>query len=367
MSSGGTSLSRDESLWIDQVLPWLVFPTISAFATYQMISHFIVSDLDTKVGTHCSPLSLSPTPNLLPYTGIEPLDEHICRIVSFFQVSMEDATLPFFIEFFASFSILATIPYIEGARHGRGRWLSLPLVVGILYQTIPVGLVMPLYWLIFILSGAANVHKQLEGTNLDDFPGFEHIHGESMLVGLSAGYFPFTLLMIIKRKPTLTALWQLFPIYMTLLTRVYRYLFPSTLLGPNTPVIKIIYFFRFLLTAACHLVLWSKHINHLTIKQLVIPSMHPLSASEATLALGVHNFLKWDAASAFLSSMIATLWFAEDIRQVRHLCIWYILATIILGPGAAIAGIFYLRESILEKKRMELLEKRESEREQKSQ
>ncbi|KAH0830261.1 hypothetical protein J3R83DRAFT_1625 [Lanmaoa asiatica] len=63
-----------------------------------------------------------------------------------------------------------------------------------------------------------------------------------------------------------------------------------------------------------------------------------------SLTDGVHEFIKWDLIFGAGSVMLATFWMADSALSLVGILIWYGIATIALGPSAAITGVFLWRE-----------------------
>ncbi|GLB35146.1 hypothetical protein LshimejAT787_0207110 [Lyophyllum shimeji] len=72
--------------------------------------------------------------------------------------------------------------------------------------------------------------------------------------------------------------------------------------------------------------------------------------SELPTSAGIRalNLLKWDLALGFGSSILATLWFASNLKQIIALFAWNVIATPVLGPGAALTGAALWREASLQ-------------------
>jgi hypothetical protein len=46
----------------------------------------------------------------------------------------------------------------------------------------------------------------------------------------------------------------------------------------------------------------------------------------------------------FGSSLFGTLWFAGNAKQVALIALWDVIATVVVGPGAAVSGVLLWRE-----------------------
>jgi hypothetical protein len=59
------------------------------------------------------------------------------------------------------------------------------------------------------------------------------------------------------------------------------------------------------------------------------------------------DFLQWDGVFGFGSTLLATLWFAKNTSQFFGILLWNVIASVVVGPGAAIAAVALFREAQL--------------------
>jgi hypothetical protein len=43
-------------------------------------------------------------------------------------------------------------------------------------------------------------------------------------------------------------------------------------------------------------------------------------------------------------SLLGTLWFARNAKQVVLITLWNVIVTVVVGPGAAVSGVLLWRE-----------------------
>lgn len=121
-----------------------------------MFGHGQHAGTSTKLVHKCIP----PTPFTLPYTGIASIDTSLCPLVAFFDTMLEpEHNIPFNVELLTGLAALAIVPYLEAARTGRNAMLELHWVIGVVYQKFTGAVILPLYWMLFIVTGTAGLHR----------------------------------------------------------------------------------------------------------------------------------------------------------------------------------------------------------------
>jgi hypothetical protein len=322
-----------------------------------MFGYLATSGTSVRIQRHCvpseTPLHAIPLPNRLQYTGIRELDLQLCGYVVFFHNVIKPVNNPFTTDFLVTLTTYATILYFEAARHGRSRVLALPVIVGLLYQIYSIAVIYPLYWLAFIWTGAASLHKR---------PGGEHTkidqaHAEGILFSIFVGFLVPTACMFIMDDPYVTAIWQVFPLLMTISQLAHRLFRPSSRYPySGYPTVRASYILLFVLASSYHIgIAWPKFKDTALLKHLFAPTITP-NSEMMTLELGVLEFLKLDAAFSTATIVLASLWFARNFKEILLLVGWYVVAIVLVGPGAAVAGVFLWRESLLNAQRLVAVE-----------
>jgi len=79
----------------------------------------------------------------------------------------------------------------------------------------------------------------------------------------------------------------------------------------------------------------------------MIPPTTSLDPATISITEGAAAFLKWDMIFGAGSTVLMTLWFARNLTDLVLLVLWHALATIAVGPGAAISGAMLWREATI--------------------
>lgn len=377
-----TLVKQSRNIYIDKVIPWLVFPTIALLGGVGFYhGYFIFLPFETKVkaATPCSgpPLPLSIPirsdvphyPSESPSSGLSICFDRKCNsrevltedktllssvragseitylpLMCFrgkcdtLEVSVEDTYTKLLssVGSRVSLAVFASISYVEGTRDKRNAWIHALVVPFVLSGTLSAGMLVPIYWLQFILSGIPNIRVHQEVPSSADLAQSQDVPWPW---GLIVGCILQTLLSFIRPGPYIAPIWELFPALVDITQLVVR---PNPMLPPvrQKPYKSAsrTYFTLFFLTAAFHIVpnLWR----------------NPTSTTPTTRGEVLQLFETYDRDSdadwAHLSSMLASLWFAHNLRDFAEICGWYVLVSKFLGPNAKIAAVFYWRERIPE-------------------
>ncbi|KAJ7184318.1 hypothetical protein C8R46DRAFT_457470 [Mycena filopes] len=326
---------------LNTYIPLILFPVLSALAL-----KLILRNLDTAAGLtpylehQCSPPSLheSPHPYRLSYTGLDALDATVCGFVAFFHLALTPTVRPLLTYFLGTSLPLLALPALEAHRRGHSAILSLPVLVGLAGQLFTVGAVLPLYWLVFILSGAAHVAPSPSRTTQ-----ISSAHAQATVFSLFiVGVISACLLVL--SDPHVTALWQLFPLYQFIAQTVHilvRPLANSTAHGFGW--IQALYVTSFIAGSSLHL---GTIAAAPSVASVFLPRMGP-PAVRVTPELLVLDVLQWDSIFAFGSTLLATVWFARTTRQALAIAVWNVVGSVVVGPGATIAAVALWRESHL--------------------
>jgi hypothetical protein len=305
--------------------------------------------LHAQCGESVVHLNTTASSYMLPYTGLQAVDNRLCGLVAMFHVALSPHNRPFFLYFFASAGSISLVQATEAARKTPSPFLGnpIPFIVGMLSQVMTLGATLPLYWLIFILSGA---HSR-KG---DARSGARVLktHAEAINLSMLIGVFIPTALLFLLDNPYVTALWQPFPLYMYIVQLVYLRLRPFSP-GSGYRIIQGIHISNFVISAvAHHLFIVSPVMNgdesvFAELKRLFVPSIDVLDPATVTLEQGVMDVFKWDFVLSVVSGILATLWFARNWTELLGILGWYVMISMSLGPGAAAAGVIAWRESQL--------------------
>ncbi|KAJ7611585.1 hypothetical protein FB45DRAFT_1037239 [Roridomyces roridus] len=325
---------------MSKYLSLFVFPVLSALALKLTFGNLMEAGMQPYIEQNCPPLPTSAQPHRLNYTGFDSVDGAICGLVYFFHLALTPDVLPFLTYFMGNFMPLAALLSFESFRQGRHPLLAFPVVFGLLMQVMTVGAKTPIYWLIFILTGAAQ--RQVDGPKTT----ITSAHAQSVAFGLFIGAVVPTVCLVVLEDSHVTAIWQLFPLWQYLAQSAHLLVCPaSTHKESGYPWVQALYIAAFVFGSSVHVGTLAKANTLEGVKAALMPSLNSLNSAPPHLK--VKDFLQWDAFFGFSSTLLATLWFAENASQIMVIALWNIFASVLLGPGAAIAAIALWRESNL--------------------
>ena len=313
----------------------ILFPALAYGARHFLSGHFTKAGGFTLLGGQCPP---NPGPYNIRYSGLAPVDTFLCVLVTFFQSNMASETFPFTADFMVSWSPFVALTFVESTRSGRPTILAFPATLGLFYQTQGAGVVFPLYWLALILFGNASMSPAAAR--------IDQAKAEATLFAILIGFAVPSALLLTLQDPTVTALWNFFPLGMWLAQTCHFFFRPSSRFHTSGYwTVQATYTFTFIFSAIAHVtVFWFAKDNLLFLKSLYIPPIASLDPTKTTIQLATHVFLQWDYAFTMGSGLIASLWFASNFRQVASVALWNLIATMVVGPGAAMSGVLLWRE-----------------------
>lgn len=272
------------------------------------------------------------------YTGLGPPDSILCILVTFFQSNMGSEYLPFSADFLASLSTFVALTFVESTRSGRSLILAFPATMGLFYQTQGAGFVFPLFWLAFILSG----HTRMSPAAAR----IDQAKAEATLFAVLIGFAVPTALLVTLQDPIVTALWNFFPFWMWLAQSGHLFIRPSSRFHTSGYwTVQATFIFTFITSTISHVaVIWPAKDNLVLLRSLYVPPISPPDPANISLQLASHVFLQWDYVFTMGSGLIGTLWLASNVRQAASLALWNVIATMVIGPGAAMSGVLLWRE-----------------------
>jgi hypothetical protein len=166
-------------LYVDQLLPSLVFPALSALAVYILFGHAILSGTEKKLEAQC--VLPSASPYALRYTGVHAVDYQLCGLVACFHALLVPSNLPFNVDLLSGLAPLVAFPVIESARPKRHALLETYVVIALIYQRVSAAVMLPWYWLVFVITGAANRSRGASAK-------VDQAHAEAIMLSLFMGY-----------------------------------------------------------------------------------------------------------------------------------------------------------------------------------
>jgi hypothetical protein len=274
------------------------------------------------------------------YVGLGPVDGLLCILVAFFQASFDPVTLPFAADFMASGSSVAALTFVEAARSGRSTVLAFPALTGLFYQIRGAGVIFPLFWLALILSG----HTRLDRVAAR----IDQARAEAVIFAVLSGFILPSVLMWTLQDPVVTAAWQFFPAWMWMAQAAHLLIRPSSRHHTSGYwTVQATFIFTFITSTISHIAAIGSTMDLGLLRYLFVPPIVPPDPATTSLQLATHVFLQWDAVFTFGSSLLGTLWFASNAKQVALISLWNVIATVVAGPGAAVSGVLLWREWML--------------------
>ena len=240
----------------------------------------------------------------------------------------------------ASWATPVALTFVEAARPGRSTFLAFPTLLGVVYQLGGAGFAFPLFWLALILFGHTRLNRVAAR--------IDQARAEAALFAVLAGYTLPSALMLILQDPVVTTAWQFFPALMWVAQAAHLFIRPSSRYSTSGYwTVQATFIFTFIASAISHIAAISAINDLALLKDLYVPPIVPLDPATVNLQLATHVFFQWDAVFTMGSSLLGTLWFARNVKQVVLITLWNVIATAIVGPGAAVSGVLLWRERAL--------------------
>ncbi|TFK25047.1 hypothetical protein FA15DRAFT_704055 [Coprinopsis marcescibilis] len=329
------------SVFIDRVLPLIVFPTLLAAAFKLILGHLSVSGLDIVLRDQCLPGTGQSTPFLLEYTGFKGLDDSLCGFVSFFQETFANPLATKQLGYFAGTGgVFILFLALESSRKRRSALIAFPMAWLFVSQIMTIGITISAYCLVFTLTNnsipTTKASKKVTQASV-----------EAILAGLIFGGAAPTLALMHYQDPHVSAWWQIYPVYIAIISQIYLFIRPSSTTSGRS-FAQTVLLGSFVLSSAFHLYTVLPLIQDTeTLKSLFLPSTIPVEPT-ASAGLKTLDFLRWDFSLGIGSIMAATLWFAQSGLQLFGILAWYIVGSPLLGPSAAATAVLLWREANLQ-------------------
>jgi hypothetical protein len=230
--------------------------------------------------------------------------------------------------------------FVEAARSGRSTLLTFPAIMAVIYQFQSAAFSFPLFWLAMILLG----HTRMDRVAAR----IDQARAEAALFAVLAGYALPTALMFILQGPFVTAFWSLFPVWLWMAHAAHLFIRPSSRYNTSGYwTVQATFIFTFIASAISHIaVIWTVK-DFASLRDLYVPPIVAPDPATTTLQLAAHVLLQWDLVFALGSNLLGTLWFARNAEQVVLIAVWNVIATVVVGPGAAVSGVLLWRERTL--------------------
>ncbi|KIK63723.1 hypothetical protein GYMLUDRAFT_241627 [Collybiopsis luxurians FD-317 M1] len=325
---------------ISNLVALLLFTSLAVLAVNFILVHGQVSGFFAGLNAQCPSLSLGDTtPYRLFYTGIHSIDETLCGIVAMFHSSFDPSVSQFLTYFLISGLPVMAHVYLESYRPNKPIVLALPVIFVQAMQFLSFGVTFSVYWMLFVVSGAA------QSAPLGRQSMITIAHAQAVLFGIFISIILTGCLMVLQ-DPYITAIWQVFPAVVSIASLLHLFIRPASRYPDSGfSVIRGSYIASFIVISSLHIsILTSNSLDEL--KSLFLPSIHVLPSS-APLERHSLNLLQWDAVFGFSSSLLGTLWFGRNTKEIVALFAWSIFGSVLAGPGAAFAASALWRESCL--------------------
>ena len=320
----------------DVVFPLLVFPLLSFVAMYLILHQSLVqTGLQFKLSAICDP-DVVPHPYRIAYTNTADADKFLCGMVTFFHALIDPAYHPLLAVLFPAIGVAALVPFLEAARNRHPPALHMPTAICVLFQLASMGVIMPLYAFLFVITYTASIRPGTSKIN--------QANAEALLFGLLLGYVLPTTLMLFFVHPLVTATWQGFPLLFSLAIFVHKVIRPpSRYVQSGHPTVVATLLFTFLLSALLYVVyVWPVLTDSAVLRIMFVPVVDGFNPAATTLVGGVLQFIKLILGLG--SVILATFWMADSVLSLVGILAWHGVANIAFGPAAAIAGVFLWRE-----------------------
>lgn len=279
-------------------------------------------------------------PHQYQYSHIAFPDRIICMLAEFFKVMFSPQHSSYTTHFLTGFSAEVSIFLIEGSRSDRS-WLSNPPIIGMVYQILGAGSLIPLSLLIVILGSKGRARQPLT-----------QAQAESILLAIILGYLLPTLIMFITLDTKITMLWQCFPVWQFLMQRLYLSI-RTKKNGSGFHILKLALYATIVSSMLIHFtILHSSPVLRAPISALINwwPSWYLPDPRLATIESTAYHLIKWDSILSYSACVLAACSFAETWSDVITILGIAPICSALFSPGAFISSLWIYREWQLNQK-----------------
>ena len=234
------------------------------------------------------------------------------------------------------------LPIIEAYRTGQHRLLAYPLIWGLGSQTVTLGATSTVYCFVFLLFGG------VERGRKSNLRLITQADAEAIVFGFIAGAVIPTTAMLVLQDPYVTAIWQIYPVYVYIAHFLHLQIRPASQYSQSGHrTIQALFIGCFIISSSIHIsIIWPMINDYHTLREFFIPSVSMLDPS-TDLTLQAFDLLKWNFAFSVVSLAVASLSFASNLKQFMAIIAWYIGAIPTIGFGAAVIGVAVWRDNVL--------------------
>lgn len=156
--------------------------------------------------------------------------------------------------------------------------------------------------------------------------------------------------MLVMNNPYVTAIWQPFPLWMFAAQYLHLAFRPSSRYPQSGyRTVQATYIILFLFSAIPHIYFVGPIImagDFSKLGALFVPSL-AVPDTSSTVQAGVLDMIQWDLIFTLAPTILASLWTAKSMTQFLWIIVWFGVASLAFGPGAAVVGVFAWREGVL--------------------
>lgn len=310
------------------------------------------------------------------FTGHNELDEVLDFLVNFFNYALIPGTTArtHLVDFFASLPVWVALMELEAVRTGAGglaRWtlgksryvdhswtasLTLSSVWGTWYQLKTGAFVAPFYFAYLLTRPPTSDSISYSGA-------------QAVLLSILLGLFPTIVAMFARGTGWDVLAFQIFPLPIWIIRNGYLYVKADSISDPTPRISNDRDGYR--LTQLTYLLLASI-ASYIHITTIIIPALgQPLplnylqklyipaplftapSPDITTPYSAAVRVFQWDYIMIFFSSFVAGVWEFSLLEKLLAAA-WFLVVTVMLGAGPAVAGVWMWREKkLMDERRLE--------------
>lgn len=364
----------------------LVLPLLSVFALYAIFYFAEINGLNHLAQGAITAKTLPGTnePLRTIYTGIEPVDNVLAALTTFFWPATDGSnpTLTLHsIAFSGTFGAAWTLVTLESWRRGNA-WTvaAFPTMFGLLAQVLTFAFATPLYCA-FQLRNSVTARK----------PNAENIRIPRAVLNaiplvFILGFMVPTLLMIlpvsehvtVDMKQIFIASWHPWPAYVAIALTIINFVFGPDVSNDgsvegeraNLRSLRFVYAFAFANAALTHLISWimslATVLTPVIFEKRLLAVLHPFKVFQIALPWskpvlqvsdigeGVHVFLRWD----YLIGSAGVLFWALSLYNAAHRVVYgkvrwldllkkAVLLVTLVGPVGAAVELMWERDELI--------------------
>ena len=312
----------------------VVFLSLAGIGAYTVFVHMALSGAEKSINDACPVPPIYASPSQLQYTHLTALDAFLCNLVEFFKIALLPPNKAYSVHFLAGVAPVALVFLIEGTRSDRSRAV-IPLIIGLLYQTISGAVAGSLSWLVIVLSVKGGKGRA----------PLTQAEAESVFMAISIGYVLPTLGFVASHDEYVIAYWQVFPLFMSILQVLWLQIRPATV-GPAYYTTRMALITTIIISAAVHISFVLNHSSSTPVMSFIQwwPSFTTPDPRSTTVERAVYHLLQWDSILWYASAILGQAYLAGSIANAMTTLFFAPIGSIILSPGGYVALLAMYRE-----------------------